>query len=76
MVNDELIFKIGFDLEAGVKDAMKDGDVALGRIEKALSKNPITVKMRLDQPSVGSSQKREPKSRICFKRIEKRNGRT
>lgn len=49
MASDELIFKIGFDLEAGVKEAMKDGDLALGRIEKALAKKPIIIKMCLDQ---------------------------
>lgn len=56
MANDELIFKIGFDLEAGVKEAMKDGDLALGRIEKALAKNPIIIKMRLDQQERLSGQ--------------------
>lgn len=56
MANDELIFKIGFDLEAGVKEAMKDGDLALGRIEKALAKKPIIVKMRLDQQERLSGQ--------------------
>lgn len=56
MANDELIFKIGFDLEAGVEEAMKDGNLALGRIEKALAKNPIIVKMRLDQQERLSGQ--------------------
>ena len=56
MADKELIFKIGFDLEAGVKEAVKDSDKALNSIEEALAKNPVIVKMRLDQQSRLSGQ--------------------
>lgn len=45
---DNLIFPIKFDLEGGVNEAIKDGDKALDRIATALEKNPITIKLRMD----------------------------
>lgn len=53
---DNLQFGVYFDLEKGVKEALKDGDKALKRIEESLSKNPIIVKIRLDQQSRLSGQ--------------------
>ena len=46
MADDKLIFPIRFDLEAGVKEALKDSGKALNRIEEALAKNPVIVKIR------------------------------
>lgn len=45
---DDLVFKVKFDLQKGVDEALKDGDKALERIEKALGKHPITIKLRMD----------------------------
>lgn len=45
---DDLVFKVKFDLQKGVEEALKDGDKALERIEKALGKHPITIKLRMD----------------------------
>lgn len=53
---DNLIFPIKFDLEGGVKEALKDGDKALKKIEESLAKNHIIVKMRLDQQNRLSEQ--------------------
>lgn len=49
-----LIFPIGFDLEQGLKDAMKDGDKALIKMAEALSKNPIVIKVKLDSTTASS----------------------
>lgn len=56
MADDKLIFPIRFDLEAGVKEALKDSGKALNRIEEALAKNPVIVKIRLDQQNRLSGQ--------------------
>lgn len=45
---DDLVFKVKFDLQKGVDEALKDGDKALERIEKILGKHPITIKLRMD----------------------------
>lgn len=45
---DDLVFKVKFDLQKGVDEALKDGDKALERIEKVLGKHPITIKLRMD----------------------------
>lgn len=45
---DNLIFPIGFDLESGVKDAIKKGDVALRRIEAVMNRKPIVLKAEVD----------------------------
>lgn len=45
---DNLVFKVKFDLQKGVDEALKDGDKALERIEKVLGKHPITIKLRMD----------------------------
>jgi hypothetical protein len=45
---DMMVFGVKFDLQKGVEEALKDGDKALERIEKALSKHPITIKLRMD----------------------------
>jgi hypothetical protein len=45
---DDLVFKVKFDLQKGVEEALKDGDKALDRIEKVLGKHPITIKLRMD----------------------------
>ena len=43
-----MVFGVKFDLQKGVEEALKDGDKALERIEKALGKHPITIKLRMD----------------------------
>lgn len=43
-----VVFGVKFDLQKGVEEALKDGDKALERIEKALGKHPITIKLRMD----------------------------
>lgn len=48
MADDKLIFPIGFDLNEGVKEALKDGDKAIERLYNALAKKPITVKLKID----------------------------
>lgn len=45
---DDLVFKVKFDLQKGVDEALKDGDKALERIEKLFGKHPITIKLRMD----------------------------
>lgn len=45
---DDLVFKVKFDLQKGVDEALKDGDKALERIEKVLGEHPITIKLRMD----------------------------
>ncbi len=45
---DDLVFKVKFDLQKGVDEALKDGGKALDRIEKVLGKHPITIKLRMD----------------------------
>lgn len=45
---DDLVFKVKFDLQKGVEEALKDGDKALERIEKLFGKHPITIKLRMD----------------------------
>lgn len=51
MADNKLIFPIGFDLEAGVEDAMKNGDRALTRIESVFARRPIALKV--DASGVG-----------------------
>lgn len=51
MADNKLIFPIGFDLEAGVEDAMKNGDGALTRIESVFARRPIALKV--DASGVG-----------------------
>jgi hypothetical protein len=41
---DKLIFPIGFDLEAAVKNAEKEGVVAIERLNKVFSRQPLIVK--------------------------------
>lgn len=48
MADDKLIFPIGFDLNKGVKEVLKDGDKAIERLYNAFAKKPITVKLRID----------------------------
>lgn len=52
---------------------MKDGDLALGRIEIAVAKNPIIVKLRLDHTEsfVGTGQKRKPKAASALSGLKK-----
>ncbi|WP_289733867.1 hypothetical protein [Paramuribaculum intestinale] len=45
---DNLIFPIGFDLESGVKDAIKKGDAALRQIEAAMNRKPIVLRAEVD----------------------------
>lgn len=47
MAND-LRFGIYFDLDKGIRDAIGEGDKALRRLENALAKHPINVKVKLD----------------------------
>ena len=55
MAEDKLIFQIGFDLEKGVKEAQKNADGYLRRIEDAIKKHPISVELQLEQKSGLSS---------------------
>lgn len=43
-----LLFPIGFDLEAGVQKAIKEGDIALRRIEAAMNRKPIVLRAEVD----------------------------
>lgn len=43
-----LIFPIGFDLESGVQDAIKRGDVALRQIQAAMNRKPIVLRAEVD----------------------------
>jgi len=45
---DNLVFPIGFDLEAGIKQAEKNADVALRRLETALNRKPLSVAITMD----------------------------
>ncbi len=47
-MNDNLIFPIGFDLEAGFKAAEKNADVVLRRLETALNRRPLSVPVTMD----------------------------
>lgn len=51
MADNKLIFPIGFDLEAGVEEAIKNGDRALTRIESVFARRPIALKV--DASGVG-----------------------
>lgn len=45
---DNLIFRIGFDLEKGVKDAQAQMDNALRRLQKTADGKPLTIPISLD----------------------------
>lgn len=45
---DNLIYPIGFDLESGVQDAIKRGDVALRQIQAAMNRKPIVLHAEVD----------------------------
>lgn len=45
MANDKLIFPIGFDLEAGVNEAVKNIDATLIRIERRIKDKPLELKI-------------------------------
>lgn len=45
---DNLIFRIGFDLEKGVKDAQAQMDSALRRLQKTADGKPLTIPISLD----------------------------
>lgn len=45
---DNLIFPIGFDLEKGVQDAIKKGDVAIRQIQAAMNRKQIVLRAEVD----------------------------
>lgn len=60
MVEDKLIFPIGFDLEKGVKEAQKDVDGYLRRIEEVVKKRHISVQFKIDKDGgISGTIKRE-----------------
>lgn len=65
MADDKLIFPIGFDLNKGVKEVLKDGDKAIERLYNAFAKKPITVKLRIDS---GEALSRSTKTLSGLKR--------
>lgn len=58
MAND-LRFGIIFDLDKGIKEAIAQGDKGLRRLETAIAKHPITVKVKLD-----TGRTRDPQSEL------------
>ena len=42
---DNLIFPIGFDLEAAVKKAKTEGERALERLQKLFSRSPLAIQL-------------------------------
>lgn len=48
MADDKLIFPIGFDLEKGVKEALKDGDQHLRKMEAEFAKRSLKFKISFD----------------------------
>lgn len=49
MADERLIFPVGFDLEAGVKEAEKDWkNIYYKRLQKAIDKTPLKVKLNID----------------------------
>lgn len=49
MADERLIFPVGFDLDAGVKDAEKDWkNIYYKRLQKAIDKTPLKVKLNID----------------------------
>lgn len=52
---DNLIFPIGFDLDKAVADASKEWDSTYAaKLEKALTKKPVSVKLKLDTKNLDS----------------------
>lgn len=52
----DLRFGIYFDLDKGVRDAIREGGLALRRLENALAKHPINVKVKLDTGRTSGAQ--------------------
>ena len=49
MADEKLIFPVGFDLDAGVKEAEKDWkNIYYKRLQKAIDKTPLKVKLNID----------------------------
>lgn len=49
MADERLIFPVGFDLDAGVKEAEKDWkNIYYKRLQKAIDKTPLKVKLNID----------------------------
>ena len=49
MADERLIFPVGFDLDAGVKEAEKDWkNIYYKRLQKAIDKTPLKVKLKID----------------------------
>lgn len=82
-MTDNLIYSIGFDLEKGVEEASKDWEKYASRLEKAIQKRAISVKlkidteningldsaiMRLEKLNLGGVTKNSPTEIIGFKR--------
>ncbi len=59
MTEENLKFGIVFDLDAGVREAIKGGNKALDKIAKALADHPITVKVQLEQKERLAQQVRQ-----------------
>lgn len=51
---DNLIFQIRFDLEKGIKEAEKNADVYLRRLENTLRQKPIRLDVAIDRAAPGS----------------------
>lgn len=51
MAND-LIFPIGFDLEKGVEEASKDWDMYAKKLEAAIVKRAVKIRLGLDTRSL------------------------
>ena len=51
---DNLIFPIGFDLEKGIKEAEKNADIYLRRLENTLRQKPIRLDVAIDRAAPGS----------------------
>ena len=53
-MEDKLIFRIGFDLEAAVKKAQGDADRLLRGLQTAINSKPLAVNLKIDKAGAGS----------------------
>ena len=51
---DKLIFPIGFDLEAAVKEAQGNADNLLRRLQTTINSKPLAVNLKIDKAGAGS----------------------